>query len=443
VWCTRPLSGAAGAEALGAIRVILFNDLAVSEEKESLMADPTMPSLPAARNPLEAQPDLLRELVEYTVNALLSADADALCGAPYGARSSERTNRRNGYRERRWDTRAGSIELQIPKLREGSYFPDWLLDRRRRAEKALISVVADLYLAGVSTRRVEKAIQTLGVESISKSQVSRLCGELDELVEAFRTRPLDGSPYPFVMLDALVVKVREAGRIVNVCVVHATGVNAAGYRESLGLDLVTAEDGAAWLAFLRGLVARGLGGVQLVTSDAHLGLVDAIRSTLPGASWQRCRTHFMRNLLTRVPRSMHRGVATLVRTIFDQADAELVQQQFDRTLAQLQERFPAAAELLEEAGPELLSFAVYPPSVWRQIWSNNPIERLNKEIRRRTDVVSIFPTRDSVIRLVGAVLCEQHEEWISAERRYLAPHVLAATRRLIEPAAPEVVNVAA
>jgi transposase-like protein len=407
------------------------------------MADATMPGLPAVRNPLEAQPDLLRELVEQTVNALLSADADALCGAPYGVRSSERTNRRNGYRERRWDTRAGSIELQIPKLREGSYFPDWLLDRRRRAEKALISVVADLYLAGVSTRRVEKAIQTLGVESISKSQVSRLCGELDELVEAFRTRPLDGSPYPFVMLDALVVKVREAGRIVNVCVVHATGVNAAGYRESLGLDLVTAEDGAAWLAFLRGLVARGLSGVQLVTSDAHLGLVDAIRSTLPGASWQRCRTHFMRNLLTRVPRSMHRGVATLVRTIFDQADAELVQQQFDRTLAQLQERFPAAAELLEEAGPELLSFAAYPPTVWRQIWSNNPIERLNKEIRRRTDVVSIFPTRDSVIRLVGAVLCEQHEEWISAERRYLAPHVLAATRRLIEPAAPEVVNVAA
>jgi putative transposase len=407
------------------------------------MADATMPGLPAVRNPLEAQPDLLRELVEQTVNALLSAEADALCGAPYGVRSEQRSNRRNGYRERRWDTRAGSIELQIPKLREGSYFPDWLLDRRRRAEKALISVVADLYLAGVSTRRVEKAIQTLGVESISKSQVSRLCSELDELVEAFRTRPLDGSPYPFVMLDALVVKVREAGRIVNVCVVHATGVNAAGYRESLGLDLVTAEDGAAWLAFLRGLVARGLSGVQLVTSDAHPGLVDAIRSTLPGAAWQRCRTHFMRNLLTRVPRSMHRGVATLVRTIFDQADAELVSQQFERTLAQLQERFPAAAELLEEAGPELLSFAVYPPSVWRQIWSNNPIERLNKEIRRRTDVVSIFPTRDSVIRLVGAVLCEQHEEWISAERRYLAPHVLAATRRLIEPAAPEVVNVAA
>ena len=407
------------------------------------MAELTMAGLPAERNPLAAQPDVLRQLVEQTVNALLSAEADALCGAGYGERSAERTNRRNGYRERRWDTRAGSIELQIPKLREGSYFPDWLLDRRRRSEKALISVVADLYLAGVSTRRVEKALGVLGVDGISKSQVSRLCAELDELVEAFRTRPLDGSPYPFVMLDALVVKVREAGRIVNVCVVHATGVNKDGYRESLGLDIVTSEDGAAWLAFLRGLVARGLAGVQLVTSDAHPGLVDAIRSTLPGASWQRCRTHFMRNLLTRVPRSMHRAVATLVRTIFDQADATLVAEQFDRTLAQLHERFADAADMLEDAGPDLLAFCAYPPTVWRQIWSNNPIERLNKEIRRRTDVVSIFPTRDSVIRLVGAVLCEQHEEWISAERRYLSLDALVATRRLIEPATPEVVDVAA
>jgi putative transposase len=407
------------------------------------MADPTMPALPAVRNRLEQQPDLLRALVEQTINTFLGAEADALCGASYGERSAERVNQRNGYRERRWDTRAGSIELQIPKLREGSYFPDWLLDRRRRAEKALISVVADLYLAGVSTRRVEKAIQLLGVESISKSQVSRLAAELDELVEAFRTRPLDSSPYPFLMLDALQVKVREAGRIVNVCVVHATAVNREGYRESLGLDIVTVEDGAAWVAFLRGLVARGLGGVQLVTSDAHAGLVDAIRSVLPGASWQRCRTHFMRNLLSRVPRSMQRAVATTVRTIFDQADAEQVHEQFGRTLNQLEERFPAAAELLEEAGPELLAFAVYPPAIWRQLWSNNPIERLNKEIRRRTDVVGIFPHRAAAIRLIGAVLCEQHDEWISAERRYLSLDALVAARRLIEPAAPEVVNVAA
>jgi putative transposase len=232
---------------------------------------------------------------------------------------------------------------------------------------------------------------------MGRSQVSKLAGELDELVEAFRTRPLDRSPYPFVMLDALVVKVREQGRIVNVCVVHATGVNCEGYRESLGLDIVTQEDGAAWLAFLRGLVARGLSGVQLVTSDAHPGLVDAIRSTLVGSSWQRCRTHFMRNLLTRVPKTMQRAVATLVRTIFDQADQDTVHEQYQRCLCQLEERFPAAAELLAEAGPDLLAFTVHSPTVWRQIWSNNPIERLNKEIRRRTDVVSIFPTRDSVI----------------------------------------------
>jgi putative transposase len=407
------------------------------------MADTTMPGLPQIRNLVAADADLLRGLVEQTVNALLSADADGVCGADWGERSPERSNRRNGYRERRWDTRAGTIDLRIPKLREGSYFPDWLLERRRRPEKALISVVADLYLAGVSTRRVEKAVQQLGVESISKSQVSKLAGELDELVEAFRTRPLDGSPYPFVMLDALVVKVREQGRIVNACVVHATGVNREGYRESLGLDIVTSEDGAAWLAFLRGLVARGLAGVQLVTSDAHPGLVDAIRSTLPGAAWQRCRTHFMRNLLTRVPRSAHRAAATLVRTIFDQADPDTVHEQYQRVLAQLEERFPRAAELLEDAGPELLAFTAFSPTVWRQIWSNNPIERLNKEIRRRTDVVSIFPDRPSVIRLVGAVLAEQHEEWIASERRYLSLDALALARRLIEPSAPEVVNVAA
>jgi putative transposase len=407
------------------------------------MADPTMPALPAARKLLVDQPDLLRSLVEQTVNAILSEQVDGECGASYRERSQERVNRRNGYRERRWDTRAGTIDLRIPKLREGSFFPDWLLDRRRRAEKALISVVADLYLAGVSTRRVEKAIQQLGIESISKSQVSRLAGELDCQVEAFRTRPLDASPYPFVMLDALVVRVREEGRIVNACVVHATGVNRDGYRESLGLDIVTSEDGTAWLAFLRGLVARGLSGVQLVTSDAHPGLIDAIRSTLPGASWQRCRTHFMRNLLTRVPKSMHRAVATSIRTIFDQPDQETVHDQYQRVLSQLQDRFGAAASLLEEAGCDLLAFTAYPVGVWRQVWSNNPIQRLNREIRRRTDVVGIFPNRDSVIRLVGAVLAEQHEEWISAERRYLGLDMLTTTRRLIEPSVPEVVDVAA
>jgi len=240
-------------------------------------------------------------MVQGFAEALMGAEADALCGAGYGELSPKRVNQRNGYRERTWDTRTGTIELALPKLREGSYFPDWLLTPRRRAEQAFFSVVADAYLAGVSTRRVEKLVQQLGIERMSKSQVSRLAKSLDSLVEDFRTRPLQGAPYPYLMLDALVVKCREGGRTVNACVVHAVAVNGEGFRESLGLDVVTIEDGAGWLAFLRGLVARGLRGVKLVTSDAHPGLVDAIGSTLPGAAWQRCRTHFARNLLTRVP----------------------------------------------------------------------------------------------------------------------------------------------
>jgi transposase-like protein len=338
----------------------------------------------------EASPDLLRAMVKEMAEALMSADADAVCGAGYGERSPERVNRRNGYRERDWDTRVGSIELALPKLREGSYFPDWLLQPRRRAEQAFVSVIADAYLAGVSTRRVEKLVQQLGVERISKSQVSRLAQSLDQIVEDFRTRPLDGAPYAYVTLDALVVKCREGGRTVNVCVVHAVGVNREGFRESLGLDVVTSEDGAAWLAYIRGLVARGLAGVKLVSSDAHPGLVDAIAATLPGASWQRCRTHFMRNLLTRVPKSAQGFVATMVRTIFAQPDAATVREQHARIVDQLETRFPEAAALLEEAGPDLLAFTGFPKEHWRQLWSNNSLERLNKEIRRRTDVIGIF-----------------------------------------------------
>ncbi len=372
----------------------------------------------------EAHPDLLRVMVKDFAEALMSADADAVCGAEYGERSSERVNRRNGYRERDWDTRVGSIELALPKLREGSYFPDWLLQPRRRAEQAFVSVIADAYLAGVSTRRVEKLVQQLGVERMSKSQVSRLAKSLDGIVEDFRTRPLDGAPYAYVTLDALVVKCREGGRTVNVCVVHAVGVNRDGFRESLGLDVVTSEDGAAWLAFVRGLVARGLAGVRLVSSDAHPGLVDAIASTLPGASWQRCRTHFMRNLLTRVPKSAQSFVATMVRTIFAQPDAVTVHEQHRRIVDQLAGRFPDAAALLEEAGPELLAFTSFPKEHWRQLWSNNSLERLNKEIRRRTDVVGIFPNRASIVRLVGAVLAEQNDEWAVA-RRYMSAESIA------------------
>jgi transposase-like protein len=383
----------------------------------------------------EASPDLLRAMVKEMAEALMSADADAVCGAGYGERSPERVNRRNGYRERDWDTRVGSIELAVPKLREGSYFPDWLLQPRRRAEQAFVSVIADAYLAGVSTRRVEKLVQQLGIERMSKSQVSRLAKSLDQIVEDFRTRPLDGAPYPYLTLDALVVKCREGGRTVNVCVVHAVAVNKDGFRESLGLDVVTSEDGAAWLAFMRGLVARGLAGVKLASSDAHPGLVDAIAATLPGAAWQRCRTHFMRTLLTRVPKSAQSFVAAMVRTIFAQPDADMVHEQHRRIVDQLATRFPDAAALLEEAAPDLLAFTSFPKEHWRQLWSNNSLERLNKEIRRRTDVVGIFPDRASIIRLVGAVLAEQNDEWAVASRRYMSVESIA--KALTDPPADE------
>src|SRR5437868_13667995 len=383
----------------------------------------------------ETSPELVRGMVKDFAEALMSADADAVCGAGYGERSPERVNRRNGYRERDWDTRVGSIELAVPKLREGSYFPDWLRQPRRRAEQAFVAVIADAYLAGVSTRRVEKLVQQLGVERMSKSQVSRLAKSLDAIVEDFRTRPLDGAPYAYVTLDALVVKSREGGRTVNACVVHAVGVNRDGFRESLGLDVVTAEDGAAWPAFVRGLVARGLAGVRLVSSDAHPGLVDAIAATLPGACWQRCRTHFMRNLLTRVPKSAQSFVATMIRTIFAQPDAATVREQHGRIVDQLATRFPEAAALLEEAEPDLLAFTAFPKEHWRQLWSNNSLERLNKEIRRRTDVVGIFPDRGAIIRLVGAVLAEQHDEWTVA-RRYMSAEAIANALSA-RPAQPE------
>src|SRR5690349_5872071 len=340
-----------------------------------------------------ASPDLVREMIATFANAMMSAQADQVCGADYGQRSSERVNQRNGYRAREWDTRAGTVELAVPKLRTGSFSPDWMLTHRRRAEQALVTVVATAYLLGVSTRRVERLAEQRGVKSLSRSQVSEMAAHLDAQVAAFRERPLDAGPDTFVWADALTVKVREDGRVVNVHTLVATGVNTDGHREILGLDVASAEDGAGWLAFLRGLVARGLSGVQLVIADAHPGLVAAIGSALPGASWQRCRTHYLRNLLTRVPKSAQPAVATQVRTIFDQADAAAVHAQFDRVVTALAERFPAAAEHLDAARADLLAFTAYPREIWRQIWSNNPQERLNKEIRRRTDVVGIFPGR--------------------------------------------------
>jgi putative transposase len=376
----------------------------------------------------QASPDLLRELLTLFINTLMSAEADAVCGASYGQVSADRTNRRNGYRAREFDTRAGTLDLAIPKLRQGAYFPEWLLERRRRAERALTSVVATCYLLGVSTRRMDKLVQSLGITGLSKSQVSVMAKELDEHVEQFRTRSLaEAGPFTFVAADALVLKVREGGRVVGVHALVATGVNADGHREVIGLQLSSAEDGAGWLGFFRDLVARGLTGVKLVTSDAHAGLVAAIGATLPGAAWQRCRTHYAANLMSVTPKASWPWVKALLHSIYDQPDAEAVHAQFDRVIGALETKLPAVAEHLENAQADILAFTAFPKAIWRQIWSNNPNERLNREIRRRTDVVGIFPDRASIIRLVGAVLAEQHDEWAEG-RRYLGLDVLARSQ---------------
>ena len=373
-------------------------------------------------------PDVLRELLSAFIHTLMGAEADALCGAGYGERSTERTNQRNGYRHRQFDTRTGSLDLAIPKLRH-RHFPDWLLERRKRAERALTTVVATCYLPGVSTRRMDKLVETLGITSLSKSQVSVMAKELDVAVEAFRSRPLDAGPYTFVAADALVLKVREGGRVVNVHALIAVGVNAEGYREILGVDVSTAEDGAGWLAFWRSLTARGLSGVTLVTSDAHAGLVAAVEATLPGAAWQRCRTHYTTNLMAKTPKSSWPWVRTLLHSVFDQPDAESVAAQYDRIIDALSDKLPKVADHLEAARADLLAFTAFPKQIWRQIWSNNPQERLNKEIRRRTDVVGIFPDRGALIRLVGAVLAEQHDEWAES-RRYLGLDVLSKSQAI-------------
>jgi putative transposase len=384
-------------------------------------------------------PDLVREMLGSFIQTLMGAEADAICGAGYGERIPERVNSRNGYRHRDFDTRAGTIDLAVPKLREGSYFPGWLLEPRRRAERALSQVVCQCYVEGVSTRRVDDVVKAMGIEGISRSQVSAMAKELDTMVEAFRSRPLDAGPYTYVWLDALLLKVREGGRVVNVATVIATGVNNEGKRESLGFDVITTEDGAGWTAFLRSLVARGLSGVALVVSDDHKGLKAAIEAVLVGATWQRCRTHFARNLLTRVPKASQGMVATLVRTIFEQPDHDSVWAQHARVVDQLTGRFPEAAMMLAGAAEDLLAFSTFPPEHWSAIRSNNPQERLNKEIRRRTDVVGIFPNRSAVVRLVGAVLSEQNDEWAVAIR-YMGSESLAKARlRPIEalPKEPE------
>jgi putative transposase len=375
---------------------------------------------------LDGDVDFLREGVRVFSQALMELEVTAHVGAERHARTPERTGQRNGYRDRRWDTRVGTIDLQVPRVRDGSYFPA-LLEPRRRMERALVAVVQEAYLHGVSTRRVEDLVQALGIAGLSKSEVSRLCAELDAEVTRFRTRPLVGT-YPYVWLDATYLKVRQDGRVVSMAVVIAIGVNDQGRREVLGLDVGPSEEEAFWQQFLRGLVERGLTGVRLVTSDAHAGLKRALTRVLQGASWQRCRVHFVRNALALVPKGAQQLVAATIRTVFVQPDAHSAREQWRRVAESFGERFPRLAALMDDAETDVLAYLAFPAAHWRQIWSNNPLERLNKEVKRRTDVVGIFPNEAAVLRLVGMILAEQHDEW-QVSRCYLSAESLATVRQ--------------
>lgn len=396
----------------------------ITEEESYTMADEYRMALEGLlrKAEMDGDADFLREGVRVMGQALMELEVAQHIGAERHERTPERTGQRNGYRDRPWDTRVGSIELKVPRVRDGSFYPV-MLDPRKRAERALVAVVQEAYVQGVSTRRVDDLVQALGMNGISKSQVSRLCQELDTEVERFRTRKLEGA-YPYVWLDATYLKVRENGRVLSQAVVIAIGVKSTGEREILGLDVGPSEDGAFWTQFLRGLVARGLSGVQLVVSDAHEGLKRAISAVLTGAAWQRCRVHFMRNALALVPKAAAQMVAATIRTVFVQPDAASAHEQWSRVTGSFGTRYPRLSGLLDDAEADVLAYLAFPREHWRQIWSNNPLERLNREIKRRTDVVGIFPNQGAVIRLVGSVLAEQHDEW-QVSRRYLSAESLA------------------
>jgi len=369
--------------------------------------------------------DKIRQSVEFVLQALIEVEATEAIGASPYERSDTRTTQRNGHRARVLSTKAGDVHLAIPKLRQGSFFPS-ILEPRRRIDRALFAVVMEAYVHGVSTRKVDDLVQALGASSgMSKSEVSRICTELDQDLESFRTRPLGHVGFPYLFCDATYVKGRVKGRVVSRAVVVVTGVSATGDREVLGIDVGDSEDGAFWTAFLKGLRARGLGDVKLVVSDHHLGLKAAIAKVFVGASWQRCRVHFLRNALASVPRAKSQMVAAAIRTIFAQPDRRHVRAQLGEVVATLRPQFPDVADKLADAGEDLLAFSAFPSPHWTKLWSTNPLERVNAEIKRRTNVVGIFPNDASIMRLVTAVLVEQHDEWAVAERRYLSEESMA------------------
>jgi len=365
--------------------------------------------------------NVLREMVEFVAQRLMELDVENRCGAAYGERSEARQNSRNGYRERTWETRAGSVALRIPKLREGSYFPPFL-EPRRTAERALAAVVQEAYVQGISTRAVDDLVQAMGMSGISKSQVSRLCAEIDERVQTFLQRPIEGD-WPYLWIDATYLKVRAGGRIVSVAAIIAIGANTEGRREVLGMQVGASEAEPFWTDFLRSLTRRGLRGVKLVISDAHEGLKAAVRKVI-SATWQRCRVHFMRNVLVHAPAGQRRMVSALIATIFAQETEAAARAQWASVTGQLRERIPKLAKLMDEACDDVLAHMSFPTAHRTKIHSTNPIERLNGEIKRRTSVVGIFPTEASIYRLVGALLLEQNDEW-ALQRRYMTLETLA------------------
>jgi transposase-like protein len=396
------------------------------------MADDSMSLLDTLRKvSADGDVDVLREGVRLLAQAIMEAEVTELTGAAKGERNPDaRLTHRNGYRERRWDTRVGTILLDVPRVRDGGYLPS-LLEPRRRAERALLAVVQEAYVSGVSTRRVDDLVRALGITGVSRSEVSRMCAPLDAEVAAFRSRPLGELACPYLWLDATYLRVREGSHVVSMAALVAVGVAANGERRVLGLELSPGNDeGSAWPRFIRSLVERGLHGVRLVISDDHAGLVKAIREQLLGSSWQRCRVHFTRNAQELVPRSARSMVASAIRSVFEQPDARSAREQLDRVIDGMPAGYAKVAALLADAEPDLLAHFGFPETHRSRIRSTNPLERLNKEIKRRTGVVGIFPHRASVIRLVGMILAEQDDEWQDG-RCYFRPETMSAIDALI------------